>query len=300
MANGHRTTNTRSVATHTVESDLGRWTLTEWHPPAASPLARAIASVWDFEGMVALPRERVFPNGCVELLIQLDGSYRDVNEAGSVATPTICVTGVQTRAFVIEAPSRRCRVIGVRLRPPAAWALLGHPMTELADLTTDLERLLGRPVAELAERCHAMTTGAERVRRVVGWLAARLLDERAERIVDPSVRHVSRAIARNAGRVAIGPLRLETGLAPARLAELFRHQVGVTPKRYARIHRFRRALALLDRPDPRLSEIALSTGYYDQPHMNSEFRRMAGLTPTEFVKGRRFPSSTSLAEPART
>lgn len=286
------------VTSHAVDTELGSWRLAAWDPPAGSPLDHAVVGVWDFEGIVTAPRERVFPNGGVELLLQLDDRYRDVGRAGAALTPTTCVAGVHTGSFVIEAPPRRCRVIGIRLHPPAAWALLRHPMSELADSTTDLELLLGRQVAELAERCHDMPGGVQRVRCVVAWLAERLLDDRAARAVDPVIRHVAESIARTGGRASIGTLRHETGVAAAPLAERFRREVGVTPKRYARIHRFRRALALLGEPSPRLADVALSAGYYDQPHMNADFRRMAGLTPGEYVRSRRFPASPHLAEPS--
>ena len=288
------------VRSRVVDTELGRWGLAEWQPREGSALAWSVAGVWDFEGRVTTPRERVFPNGGVELLIQLDDPYWDIGEAGAVVTPAACVAGVHTRAFVIEAPPRPCRVIGIRLHPPAAWALLGHPMSELADRTTDLELVVGCQVTELAERCHGMTSGIDRVACVARWLADRLLDDRATCAVDPAVRHVSDAIARTDGRAPIGPLRHETGLAAARLAEQFRRQVGVTPKHYARIHRFRRALALLAAPSARLAEVAVTTGYYDQSHMNADFRRMAGLTPGEYVRSRRFPASPHLAEPAPT
>lgn len=288
------------ITSHVVDTELGRWRLAAWEPPTGSPLDRAVGGVWDFEGIVTAPRERVFPNGGVELLLQLDDRYRDIGQAGPALTPTTCVTGVHTGSFVIEAPPRPCRVIGIRLHPPAAWALLGHPMSELADSTTDLELLLGRRVTALAERCHGMADGVQRVRFVVAWLTERLLDDRAARPVDPAVRHVAESLARTGGRAPIGSLRRETGVAAAPLAERFRREVGVTPKRYARIHRFQRALTLLGSPSPRLADVALSAGYYDQPHMNADFRRMAGLTPGEYVRSRRFPTSPHLAEPSES
>lgn len=288
-----------NISSHVVDSDLGRWTLAEWRPPVGTALAGGVSGVWDFEGRVRTPRERVFPDGAVELLIQLDDRYRDAGEAGTVLTPPSCVTGVHTGAFVIEAPPRPCRVIGVRLAPPAAWALLGHPLSNLADQTTDLELLLGRDATELAERCHDLRAGPDRVRRVIDWLVDRLSTDRAERAADPAVRQVVDSIARTAGRAPIGPMRRITGLSSARLADRFRTQVGVTPKRYARILRFQRALGMLRGPEPRLADVALSAGYYDQSHMNAEFRRMAGLTPGEYVGSQRFPASSNVAETSR-
>ena len=197
---------------------------------------------------------------------------------------------------MVQAPRRPCRVLGARLRPAGAWALLAHPLCQLAELT-DLGDLLGRAGDELAERCHDADSGIERVRRTVAWLG-RQLGRPEARGVDPAVHWVARRIADTGGGRPIAALRAETGLTDARLISLFREQVGVTPKRLARIHRFDRALSLLSREDCTLAGVAHRAGYFDQPHMNAEFREMAGLTPREFLAATRYPNSLSLPEPA--
>jgi transcriptional regulator GlxA family with amidase domain len=45
-----------------------------------------------------------------------------------------------------------------------------------------------------------------------------------------------------------------------------------------------------------LVRVAAEAGYYDQPHMNAEFRALARLTPRQLLSATRYPSSTSLAE----
>jgi AraC-like DNA-binding protein len=48
--------------------------------------------------------------------------------------------------------------------------------------------------------------------------------------------------------------------------------------------RFQRTIRLLERHDRhRFAEIAQRCGYYDQAHMNREFRELAGAAPGEFV-----------------
>jgi AraC-like DNA-binding protein len=279
------------------DSNLGRWTHSAWRPAPGHPLEWAVDLVWDFDGMAAHPQERVFPNGHLELIVQLDDRYLDVTAAGAVPTPAACVTGIFSRPAVVQAPRRPCRVLGVRLRPAGAWALLAHPLYQLAELTADLGDLLGRAGDELAERCHDAGSGIERVRRAVAWLG-RQLRRHGARGVDPTVHWVARRIADTGGSRPIAALRAETGLTDARLISLFREQVGVTPKRLARIHRFDRALTLLSREDSSLSAVAQRAGYFDQPHMNAEFREMAGLTPREFLAATRYPNSLSLPEPA--
>jgi AraC-like DNA-binding protein len=278
------------------DSNLGRWTHTQWRPSQVDPLGWAVEGVWDFHGMAAQPQERVFPNGLLELIVQLDDRYLDVHPCGTTPTPATCVTGIFSGPMVVRAPRRPCRVLGVRLHPAGAWALLAHPLCELADVTGDLGDLLGRTVAELAERCVDAATGIERVRRTVSWLGRQLQRPDAG-IADPAVQWVARSIAATGGSRAIGSLRAEAGLTDGRLIALFRQQVGVTPKRLARIHRFDRALTLLTRGGGTLADVAFRAGYYDQPHMNAEFREMAGLTPREFLAATRYPNSLSLPEP---
>jgi len=72
--------------------------------------------------------------------------------------------------------------------------------------------------------------------------------------------------------------------------------MGLTPKLYARIVRFRRAMAEIETPAP-LADVASACGYYDQPHMNAEFRALAGFTPRRLRAASRYPETTSLAEP---
>jgi len=89
------------------------------------------------------------------------------------------------------------------------------------------------------------------------------------------------------GTVPIAALRAHTGLSKARLVAAFRDQVGLTPKRYARVVRFHRTLGLLQAGgEDRLAEVALAGHFYDQPHMNAEFRTLGGITPRAFLAAR--------------
>jgi hypothetical protein len=93
-----------NIVSQRLESDLDCWTHTEWRPDGEDPLGWAVERVWDFDGMAAMPRERVFPNGLVELILQLDDRYLDVHETGTMLTPAACVTGVYSKALLVEVP----------------------------------------------------------------------------------------------------------------------------------------------------------------------------------------------------
>ena len=94
--------------------------------------------------------------------------------------------------------------------------------------------------------------------------------------------HVNRLV-RDYGRLPIGDLTTELGWSRRRIASEFREQVGLPPKSAARLLRFERAKALLDRADLSLAEVALESGFYDQSHLSNEFRRITGATPAAYA-----------------
>lgn len=65
-------------------------------------------------------------------------------------------------------------------------------------------------------------------------------------------------------------------------ARMFKQTIGVAPHRYVVERRLERAKKLLSTARVSLVEISLCTGFHSQSHFCSTFRRMAGMTPTEF------------------
>lgn len=281
------------LTTFAVHSPLGRWTHTEWRPPS---LAALVERIWHFEGRTTLPRERQFPGGYLEIILHLGPRFRDVDASGRTKDmfPGACVTGMQLGPTVIEAPADACCVIGIRLRTVGAYTLLGVPADVATGTTLDLTDIVGASASELTERCHAVSSVRERFALVAQWLEAR----RAMALVaHPAIAWSARTLERAGGATPIATLRAAANLGDARFVDTFRQQVGLTPKRYARVLRFRRAIALL-REDASLARAAAAAGFYDQPHMNADFRALAGMTPAAFVAAELYPNSVSIAEAA--
>ena len=184
-------------------------------------------------------------------------------------------------------------MLGVRLTPAGAYALLARPMHELASLTVDLADLAGTAASALAAECHGAATGQDCVNAALRWIDARLA--RATRL-DPAVAWMLGEIRQRKGAVSIGRLREQTGWSKTRLASTFVEQVGVSPKQYARVMRFSRALEMIHAEHTSLVDVAAEAGYYDQPHLNAEFKELSGFTPSEFRHAHRYPNSVSVAE----
>ncbi|MCD2342409.1 helix-turn-helix domain-containing protein [Ideonella azotifigens] len=277
-----------------VDGPLGTWIGADWRPPA---LAVQVEKLWAFDGVLNHARERVFPDGSIELIVQLGPCHRSTEgDEHRDGFPRLCFNGQRLRAEVVEAPAARVQVVGLRLTPLGAQALLRGAHTEALDRTVDLELALGAAARALGDALADAPHPAAQLQAAARWLQRELRDAAPP---DASVAWVCQRLRETGGQAGIRALCEQAGLSTTRLPARFRALTGLTPKQYARVMRLQAVLALLarDAASP-LSELALDAGYADQPHFNAEFKAMAGLTPGDYLRAQRYPNTVSLAEPA--
>ncbi len=169
-----------------------------------------------------------------------------------------------------------------RLELGAAVAVLGVPASRVAGHPTPIQDFWGdAATAGLSERLAAAQTHGE---------AAAVLDsainERSRKAVGRSTNE--RLILEAADRLTranVGAVALDLGVSERHLRRVFRDAVGVSPKTFAMLARFRRALgAAHANGNASWASIAATAGYYDQAHLIAEFRAIAGVTPRALVR----------------
>jgi len=203
-----------------------------------------------------------------------------------------CEVPQRVRSFVAAPHTRHSIVVShgrqdaieLQLTPLGAHRLLGVPMSELTGRVVELDALLGPAGDELIERLYEAPDWEARTDLLDAFVARRTAHAPPPA---PAVEHAWAEMLRTHGTVPVGRLVEETGWSRRHLTARFREQVGLPPKVFGRILRFQRAARDLARPDgPSLCEIALDCGYYDQAHLNRDFREFAGRTPTELMAAR--------------
>jgi AraC-like DNA-binding protein len=242
-------------------------------------LAGLVDHLWHSAGLIPERRERVLPNGTFEMVLSLGDRHRLVDSDHLRVLPVASFGGLRATPFILDHPDR-CDTLGIVLRPAGAFALLRRSLWEVVGLTMDARDLLGPEVDELAERCAETHDPDVRFALVARWLWERIARAKAP---DPAIAWMAAQIEASAGELRVGALQKETGLSKASVIERFRAQIGVRPKLYARLVRFRRVLDCLQRGGLALVDVALEAGYYDQAHLSVEFREFAGLSPTAFI-----------------
>jgi AraC-like DNA-binding protein len=93
--------------------------------------------------------------------------------------------------------------------------------------------------------------------------------------------HAVAAIEAAGGALRVDALAGDLGVSRQHLALQFRQQVGLTPKLFSRICRFRHALVRLRAPGAGgdLAALAADCGYFDQSHLIRDFHDFAASTP---------------------
>lgn len=236
-------------------------------PPALAPWVRCL---WQLTVQGEGGPGWIVPDGFMDLV---------------ASGPELQLAGPDTRPWPVQ---RRpgAVAVGIRFHPGAAPALLGPPASELRDTRVAPDDLWGRPGRELAERV-GEAVPAVRLQAMVADLTARAGDAAPP---DPLVAAAVAWLEREPGAaVRVGALGPAVGLGERQLRRRFLDSVGYGPKTLARVLRFQRLLALLQRDPPlrpTLAEAAILAGYADQAHMTAECTRLAGRSPAALVAGR--------------
>lgn len=189
--------------------------------------------------------------------------------------PTMRVDGQTVSSFLVgmwDKPALtehdgHAHGIQIDLPPAVAYALAGGRMDELTNRVVEVgeldvlnvDRLLETGGAAAADELASAMCRGPAVSREVNWAYTQLQRE-------PSTR--------------IAAIADEIGWSRSHLVDRFRREVGLTPKRFARVARFRSAFDRLGSAP--LATVAAECGYADQSHLTHEFREMAGEPPSVF------------------
>lgn len=228
--------------------------------------------------------ERVLPAGTTELVINLrDDAIQIENHQGPQQFSGSVVSGPYSRPFDIDARDHTA-MIGVHFKPGGAQSFLGVSPVELLDTHVDLGQLWHGAADALRTRVCEAGSAADRFALIESALLGRL---HAEDALSKPIAGTLDALTHGSDHPPIRALARETGLSHRRFIQLFTTQVGMPPKRFARVCRFRRAHhAVTAARLPEWSRFAIEHGYADQSHMIREFQAFSGLTPAEHLRKR--------------
>lgn len=72
------------------------------------------------------------------------------------------------------------------------------------------------------------------------------------------------------------------GVSEGHLSRLFKTETGISVHTYVSKYRMRKAMVLLRDPKRKVYEVAAEVGYTDITHFSSSFKKIVGITPSEY------------------
>ena len=249
----------------------------------APPLSALVESIWDCRQATPEHRlERLLPSARPQLVINLaedetrvyDDALRCSRNAGAA------LDAPSHRSFIIDT-AEQTAVVGVVFHAGAAAAFFRERMDRLANCHVDLDAIADGAGA-LRQRLLDATHAQARLRILAQWLTAHASKVDARR--HPAIAHALRILDAAPDASRIPAIAATCRLSPRRFGALFREQVGMAPKRYARLQRFHHVVAQVHRHERvAWAEVAADGGFHDQAHLVHEFRAFSGMTPGTYL-----------------
>lgn len=207
---------------------------------------------------------------CIEGGITVAGEAIPLFSVGGVHEQPFLLTSTQTRSDFVRIQFRAgglryfSRVSAIELRDHVIAAERIFPADMIAGLATDLTR-----TGKVQDRVNALDR-----------FFTALYSEPSQR--DAAVLNFAEKLAVDAGD-EFSSLFDGAPMGDRQLERLFAELIGFTPRKFAQLSRFERAeREVRSTTAVSLTDVALNTGYYDQPHFNRDFKRFVLISPGSY------------------
>jgi AraC-like DNA-binding protein len=217
---------------------------------------------------------RVVPHPAVTLVVEFGAEPLVVDDATGREQRGSLVAGCVPGALRVRGEDIEC--LQVRLSPVIALAALGASPAELDRTVVTLDDVWGRDAERIRDQLRDATSWEDRFTITDALLLRR---HQAGRAVDPEVARAWERIVATHGQVRVDALAAETGWSRKRLWARFQSQIGLSPKRAARLVRFDHAAHQLA-AGRSAAWVAAEGGYADQSHLHRDVLTFTGATPT--------------------
>lgn len=223
---------------------------------------------WELkENLIEKQWERVFPDGCAGILINLGNKCLTDNGLFSMESGKTYVVGAMN-TFKDSCIDSETHLAGVCLKPATFSNFYSYAsQNELTNATVEFEKGKSFNVEKTLDN------------------PFHYFDQFfSDRLKNKNIRlqEVLNHIHSTNGKVSINELAKINCTTVRQLERNFKKLIGLSPREYSNIIRFQYAMSLIKNSyqNRSLLEIAFECGYYDHSHLTNEIKRNTGLAPS--------------------
>jgi AraC-like DNA-binding protein len=229
--------------------------------------------------------DRFLPNGDTEILIDFHDTPQYIFDNNTLKEIQAChnvwASGLRTEPITIPA-GNKAEMMVISFKKGKAAPFFPFPMDEIADCVVDSDLVWGSDFGYLRERLLATGDISFRFHMVEEFLIKKF---QKQLDVNPCVAFAIGEMTNNPNQLSIARMNHQIGYSQKHFTEMFRRQIGVTPKSYLKIMRFQKAVRTIDMADiVDWSRISQECGFYDQAHFINDFKHFSGFTPAKYAE----------------
>lgn len=220
------------------------------------------------------------PEGVFELIFQNNDAVwqKDNNEQVWKQREEAFVGGLHQQSYQIKLPPDT-EIISVRFRPGAFKYVFSGPLNDFVNAKVPVADLWQKSGLKIKDQLSQLKHQNEKIQVIAGFIAANL-NLKKYSVIDETVSE----IIKNKGVVDISHLEYNSHLSTAQFRKRFREEVGLSPKKYAKIIKINSILSeLLEfNEDKLLTDLVYAYDYFDQSHFIKDFKSIVGKTPSQY------------------
>ncbi|MGM1022437.1 MAG: DUF6597 domain-containing transcriptional factor [Bacillota bacterium] len=226
----------------------------------------AASSCW----LVEEAKERVLPDGCTDILLKYNpvSKRQDISYCGTFTHPFVSArqAGTETRIFA------------VRFFPGGAHYFHGMSTHLFTGGHFRLEDIWPESIVVIGERIFEAQDFNERVRIMDEYLNQLLLRQGTNDC--DLMKNLLHRIFVSSGSMSVKELAEREAISERQINRKFEQWIGISPKKFSEVVRFQSVLQSIQSGGPLdWTELALEHSFFDQAHLNRDFRRFYGDSP---------------------
>ena len=175
-------------------------------------------------------------------------------------------------------------ILTIHFKPTGFYYIFNISPKELKEFMGETATILGNEVAGLYEQIREVNN----IEKCITLVETYLLKKHhscKRRYTNAGIQHAANLIIQQEGVYSIAKLAAELNITQQTLEIQFLTQVGIDPKSFCRLTRFKHAVNMkLYNTALTWTSIAHACGYYDQMHMIKDFKRMSEFSPKDFMR----------------
>src|SRR5688572_14711228 len=184
--------------------------------------------------------QKVVCDGHCELIFHFADPYQiKVNDHWH--TQSLALAAGQIDQPILLQPQGLSGIFGMKFTPTGLWRLFNWNMQLLRNEVVPLQDLLSPEIEYFRNILTETSSNKQRIGLVENFLLERLRGVKGHHAIDPIVNHMYR----NEGQISVNTLARDFKLSMRSIERLFNEQIGVPPKVFARIIRFKKVYQLL-------------------------------------------------------